>query len=84
MIYLKLKYVMELRQSIYPWAKITIEYQIEAIILKTNNDALINMYSHIIIIILEHFILLLWEKSAPCFISDDWQFKGHTLVCFSS
>lgn len=50
---------MELRQSIYPWAKITIEYQIEAIILKTNNDALINMYSHIIIIILEHFILLL-------------------------
>lgn len=57
MIYLKLKYLMEL--SIYPWAKITIEYQIGAIILKTNNDELINMYSHIIIIILEHFILLL-------------------------
>lgn len=57
MIYLKLKYVMELRQSIYPWAKITIEYQIGAIILKTNNDELINMYSHIIIVILEHFIL---------------------------
>lgn len=67
MIYLKLKYVMELRQSIYPWAKITIEYQIGAIILKTNNDELINMYSHIIIVILEHFIL--WEKSVPCFTS---------------
>lgn len=59
---------MELRQSIYPWAKITIEYQIGAIILKTNNDELINMYSHIIII-LEHFILLLLEKSVPCFTS---------------
>lgn len=69
MIYLKLKYLMELRQSIYPWAKITIEYQIGAIILKTSNDELINMYSHIIIIILEHFILLLWEKSVPRFTS---------------
>lgn len=58
MIYLKLAYFMELSQSIYPWAKITIEHHVRAIILKTNNDELINMYSHIIIIV-EHFILLL-------------------------
>lgn len=58
MLYLKLEYLMELSQSTYPWAKITIEYQVGTIILKTNNDELINMYSHIIII-LERFILLL-------------------------
>lgn len=59
MLYLKLNYLIELSQSTYPWAKITIEYQAGTIILKTDNDELINMYSHIIIIILEHFILLL-------------------------
>lgn len=58
MIYLELEYLTELSQSIYPWAKTTIGYQAGTIILKTNNDELINMYSHIIII-LEHFILLL-------------------------
>lgn len=58
MLYLKLEYLMELSQSTYPWAKITLEYQVGTIILKTNNDELINMYSHIIII-LERFILLL-------------------------
>lgn len=68
MIYLKLEYLVELNQSIYPWAKITIKYQVGTIILKTNNDELINMYSHIIII-LEYLILLLWKKSVPCFTS---------------
>ena len=58
---------MELSQNVYPWAQITIKYQVGTLTLKTNNE-LMNMYSHIIII-LEHFILPLWEKSVPCFTS---------------
>jgi len=46
---------MELSQNVYPWAQITIKYQVGTLTLKTNNE-LMNMYSHIIII-LEHFIL---------------------------
>lgn len=81
MLYLKLEYLMELSQSTYPWAKITLEYQVGTIILKTNNDELINMYSHIIII-LERFILLLWEKSVPCFTSRWLTVQGSRIGLF--